>query len=141
MSFTEKFPVSASRLDTTFEIPELKELIKKRVNDLGESKYFIQHKITSTIEGEKFLKSFESWNVIARVREYSKNNPQKQNAMKTRLDEDCVGIKERPNTDSMCYETVAGVGIADATHRRVSCHGSDTIHRSSLAEVCSCSHH
>ena len=115
LSFAQKFPTSAHRLKSSFEIPELKELVKHRVNELSLSKYFILHKITTTTEGEKFLRLFESWNVIAMVRDYSKNDPQKLKAMKARLDEDCIGLIDRPNSDSRCYEAVAGVAVADAT--------------------------
>ena len=110
--FEQKFPIAASKLKASFSIPELTEFIKKRVSELGEPRHFIQHKITTTTEGIKFLRNFELWNVTAIVKTFAKNDPQKQEAMKIRLDEDCIGLTERPNEDSLCYEAIAGVGVA-----------------------------
>ena len=114
MSFEQRFPVSSHRLKIKLEIPGLKSTVENIVKR-GGSKFFIQHRTTTTTEGEKFLRNYEQWYSILVMKDYSKSAVEKQVQMKTRLDADCVGINEIPNTDPLCYTIQQGVGVMDGT--------------------------
>ena len=110
-SFAIRFPKALKKLKCTMEIPGIDKLIQKMVAS-GGSKYFIQHKITTTTEGTKFLNNYEQWNVVSLMQKVKLSNSEMV-GLKDRLDEDCVGITDRPFTDPLCYTAHVGVQVLD----------------------------
>ena len=91
-SFAVRFPKAIKRLKSTMDLPGIDKLIQKMVA-AGGSKYFIQHKITTTTEGTKFLNNYEQWNV-ATLMQKIKLSSSEMVGLKNRLDEDCVGTTD-----------------------------------------------
>ena len=111
-SFAVKFPKALKRLKEQVELPGIQTLISNRVAQ-GKSKFFIQHKITTTTEGKKFFQNYETWNIQTLMQKV-KMKPHEIIGLKNRLDEDCVGTTDRPYDDPLCYTAHAGVQVVDA---------------------------
>ena len=115
MTYADKFPVSTARLRAPLTtITGMKDLIKKRKLN-GESEYFIVHRETNTIEAKRFLRNLELWEVNELMKALKNpSDPVKQRGLKERLDEDPVGVKDRPYTDTLCYTATEGVRLLES---------------------------
>ena len=116
ITFSEKFPIAARRLESPTVHIDWSDLTKSRTSQ-GLSPHFFQYRKTDKIEGGDFLKSFELWHVQAVIaglnsREY---NSETKRHLKKRLDDDCVGASEPPHDDSRCWKIHQGTQVVNAT--------------------------
>ena len=111
-TFKERFPAASYRLEgPKIKITDLDKIIAKRV-ERGESKYFIVHQTTTTTEGTKFFRNYERWNVNTLMNASKmKGGPEVIHSMKRLLDDDCIGLTDRPVTDTLCYTPTRGLQI------------------------------
>ena len=108
MSSAEKFPVATRRLKNGFvALSGIDKLVTNRVAR-GKSKFFVQHKITTTDEGARFIKNYENWHVLTICSKTKLKDKQKINDLTLRLDSDCVGAQDRPNEDPNLFHPPYG---------------------------------
>ena len=116
-TFADRFPISWKKLkQTVVKLPGLDNLQKQLVA-AGKPKKFITHHKTTKDDVKKFLRNYVNWHVqylMATSKIYA-SNPAMKEDMKRRLDEDPIGLKDRPHSDVLCYTTHTGVQVADTS--------------------------